>query len=556
MGRRPKTQDALQNLDTDTAQYWARVKAAKAAAGRGMTAAVQRAERAALLQPEAVTYHPHAKCCWCGGRFWLALNVWLCSTPACAAKQNAWALWRPPREPGAPPTPLYMPTPRAVDFLAAQQTTTRVLYGGAAGGAKSHTLRWGLYRYALAIPDFSALLLRRTYKELDKTHLERMQRELPLLGGTFRASERAAVFPNGAKISAGHCETDADFIAYLSTEYDVIVIDELVTFPEGPALEIMSRARTSNAAVHTALGGAKVWAATNPGGHGARWVKDLFVDREPDPDQYPRYKPDHYAFISAKLDDNPYLDTNYRDTLEQLPEDRRRQLLDGDWNAWDGRFFNEWRSTMDGEPWHVDEPLIPDGVEWIGSLDWGYNAPGVFGLWAALPDGHYHRANEIKFQGTPAPQVAGLCHKLIADTCGGARLRYIVADPSMWARTGAGRGESIAETLQRCKLPMRRGDNTRGANGWQQAHDLLRIAPDGRPWVSINPRCRYFLRTVPMIGQSPHDPDDVNTDGEDHACDDYRYFANSRPSPTRQRPESLPAHAIGRTLQDLRAKLA
>jgi len=561
VARRAKTHDALADPNNefggDTARYWLRVKAAKDASARAMDAAVKHVERERLLHPNTVTWHPHARCCWCGGRFWNALDVWLCSSPACTARQNAWSMWRPSTEPGHPPTAVYVPTPRAVDFFEQQLKTMRVLYGGAAGGAKSHTLRWGLYRYALAIPNFSGLLLRRTYKELDKTHLERMIRELPTIGGVFRTSDRSAVFPNGAKISAGHCETDSDVIAYLSTEYDVIVIDELVTFPEGPALEIMSRARTSNPSVHTALGGAKVWAATNPGGQNARWVKDLFVDREPDPETYPRYRADDYAFVSARLDDNPYLDQNYRSTLEQLREERRRQLLEGDWTAWDGRFFSEWRSTVDEQPWHVDDPIIPAECDWVGSLDWGFNAPGVFALWACLEDGHYHRAVELKFSQTPAPVVATQIWKLIkAMIPESARLRYIVADPSMWNKSGHGRGEAIAETLSRCRLPMRRGDNTRGANGWQQCHDLLRPAPDGRPWISVNPRCKYFLRTVPMLGQSPNDPDDLDTTGDDHAADDFRYFCNSRPSPTRRKAEQMPQQAIGRTLQDLRAKFA
>jgi len=450
-----------------------------------------------------------------------------------------------------------MPTPRAVDFFETQIKHKRTLYGGAAGGAKSHTLRWGLYRYALAIPRFAALLLRRTYKELDKTHLEKMVHEVPAIGGSFRAADRSALFPIGSKITAGHCDTDADYSAYLSTEYDIIVFDELTTFAEEAALEIMSRARSSNSAVHTALGGAKVWAGTNPGGRSARWVKELFVDQSPDLDLYPKYRSEDYAFVAAKLDDNPYVDPDYRATLELMRDDRRRQLLEGDWSAWDGRFFNEWRSTVDGLPWHVDAPFIPADVEWIGSMDWGFNAPGVFALWACLSDGHYHRAAELKFQQTPAPQVAGLCHKLIKATIPeGARLRYITADPSMWNKSGAGRGESIAETLLRARLPMRKGDNQRGANGWQMCHDLLRAAPDGKPWVSVSADCRYFLRTVPTLGQDPNNPDDLDTSGDDHAADDFRYFANSRPSPTRRRPDELPQGVIGRTLNDLRAKFA
>jgi hypothetical protein len=123
----------------------------------------------------------------------------------------------------------------------------------------------------------------------------------------------------------------------------------------------------------------------------------------------------------------------------------------------------------------------------------------------------------------------------------------------MWNVTGAGRGESIAETLSRARLPMRRGDNQRRANGWQKCHDLLRPAPDGSPWVSVHPDCRYFIRTVPVLAQDANDPDDADTTGEDHAADEFRYFANSRPSPTRWSRPALPAESLGALLEKTRA---
>ena len=140
---------------------------------------------------------------------------------------------------------------------------------------------------------------------------------------------------------------------YLSTEYDRIVFDELVTFPMGTALEIMSRARTSKPTV-IEEGGAQVWAGSNPGGRGALWVKSFFVDRVVDPEEFPHYDPNRYAYVDARLSDNPYIDPAYRQTLEELPAMRRRQLLEGDWLAFEGQFF-DWLPTKDGQPWHVSD---------------------------------------------------------------------------------------------------------------------------------------------------------------------------------------------------------
>ena len=66
------------------------------------------------------------------------------------------------------------------------------------------------------------------------------------------------------------------------------------------------------------------------------------------------YPPDHAfagqplfmrRFIPSKLSDNPYLakDGIYEANLLSLPENQRRQLLDGDWSVSDGAAFSEFR---------------------------------------------------------------------------------------------------------------------------------------------------------------------------------------------------------------------
>ncbi len=117
-------------------------------------------------------------------------------------------------------------------------------------------------------------------------------------------------------------------------------------------------------------------------------LRDLFIHKSPDPEMFPKYRPQDYAFLPARLTDNPYLDPEYVHRLEQLPDARQRQLRDGDWDVFASQFFPEWRAERDGQPWHVadldeeagDSPLY-------GGVDWGYNQPGCFGWYRALPDG-------------------------------------------------------------------------------------------------------------------------------------------------------------------------
>lgn len=301
---------------------------------------------------------------------------WMCWGEACWSRQLSWAVTRGKREKGGTHQIekwLFCPVPKQVIFLErakalrlawakahagmadeSELPATRILYGGAAGASKSHGLRWSLYRDCLLYRNMNCLLLRRTFKQLKDTHLRQMEREQYQIGAQYLSGDREMKFPQtGSLIVAGHCEADVDAEQYLSTDYDRIVFDELVTFAVEPSLEIMSRARTPMTKDDIyADGGAQVWGGTNPGGRGALWVKSFFVDREADPDTYPNYLSELYDFVPASLADNPYLDPGYRTSLMQLSQTRQRQLLDGDWNAFEGQFF-DFIATKAERPWHV-----------------------------------------------------------------------------------------------------------------------------------------------------------------------------------------------------------
>ena len=178
-------------------------------------------------------------------------------------------------------------------------------------------------------------------------------------------------------------------------------------------------------------------------------------------------------------------------------------------------------------------------LESFGSLDWGFNSWGVHLWWVCLPDGRLHIAREYKFKGMTAEQVGKVIHDE-TKALGCARMRYIACDPAMWQKTGAGRGESIAETLQRLQLPVRKSDNDRFL-GWLRVHELLRDHPDGNgPYLTVDPGCTYLIRTLPAMVQDKHDPEDLDSAKDDHAVDALRYGAMSRPSPTRERPPAKP----------------
>lgn len=494
-----------------------------------------------------------ATCCWCQAALVesevVGLTCWLC--PTCYPRQVSQAIVVTLK--GKEKRCLFVPVPKQVVMW--ECPARNILWGGAAGPGKSTGVRWWLYKQCLTIPGFEALLLRENYKQLQQTHIRRMESESRLIGAELVKSDGVLRFPNGSLIQMGHME-DANAVQnYLSTEYDAIACDEGSQYPIGengeiPLFELSTRARSNKPAV-LAAGGAKFVIPSNPGGPSSNALLDVFVDHNPDFDVYPAlkeaYNPANFAYIPATLDDNPYIDPDYLTTLALLPKWRYEQLRHGDWRIFSGQFFSQWQERE-----HVTELAIdPTTVRWARALDWGRNQPGCVGWYALLPDGRVYKRRDWKFRDMDEPDVARGIKQIDAEL-GIRSVAYTVVDPAIGNKTGSTHkdgqfvGQSIRETLAHYGITSILADNDR-FNGWQRLHAYLRTAPDGRPWLLCHPDARYTIRSIPAARSDKGDPDDVDTKMDDHALDETRYFVMSRPSPsvTQAVPQTFPEGTMG-----------
>ncbi len=301
----------------------------------------------------------------------------------------------------------------------------------------------------------------------------------------------------------------------------------------------------------------RIYCTMNPGGVGHGWVKRLFIDR-----QYRgAERAEDYSFIRSLVTDNAALmasDPDYLRSLQALPDKLRRAWLDGDWDIYEGQFFEDFRLTPDLELarrrgfaadsdelrrqrrfTHVIEPFdlaAPACRGWtvFRSYDFGYGRPFSCAWWAVDYDGRLYRI--LEYYGCTAQPNQGL--RLSPDE----QFREIarmerehpwlrgrsidgVADPSIW---DASRGESVAETAARYGLYFLPGDNHR-VPGWMQCHYRLQFDEEGLPGMYVFDTCAAFLRTVPLLRFSAARPEDVDTEQEDHVADEWRYACMSRP---------------------------
>lgn len=462
--------------------------------------------------------HALARCCWCGAAFvWSTVGgtrVWLCPTEACYLRQVKHAVVAVVK--GAERC-LYVPLPRQVEFM--ESTAKHVLFGGAAGGSKSHALRWLAYLSCLRTPQFRALILRRTFKDLERTHMREASFDCGLFGANFVASSKLITFPNQSLLEFGHCEDRAAASNYLSAEYDLILFDELVTFERDMVLLIASRARTHKAGVRP-----RVLAGTNPGGPQSAWVRQFYMDKTVDKAEFPFYQPEEYVYIPSKLEDNPYLNEDYEQSLLSLPAELRKAYRDGDWDIFPGQFFPEFRRSSHVSPQHCE---LPREFPRVRAIDWGFVKPGWCGWFVLTPEGEVYLEDEYVFTRTVAADVAKEIARRTKQR--GLKIRYTVGDTGMWTPDSQ-TGETIAETFARHGVPMIQADKDR-VNGWARTRHWFQTSPLGRPWLLASPACPYFIRTLPSLVSDESDPEDCDSDGDDHAADALRYFCMSRPMP-------------------------
>ncbi len=469
---------------------------------------------------------------------------------------------------------------------------TEVLYGGAAGGGKSHLMRVATIAWCSAIPGLQVYLFRRVREDLMKNHMEGPKGFRALLAewctnGFCRIVDDEIRFRNGSKIYLCHCKDPKDVYKYQGAEIHVLVIDETTHFLEDMYRFLRNRVRMVGLSLPDWARGRfpRILCSANPGNIGHLWVKNTWIDGreplriEPMPDEEGGML---RQYIPARIDDNPSLrfdDPGYEARLSGLGSPALvKAMRDGDWDVVEGAFFSEWSNAR-----HVLQPFdLPESWLRFVAVDWGSYHPFSVGWYAVvgedtpipgtgriIPKGALIRYREWYGMVPNKPNVGvkieaetfarGILERSLADIPPGkdygSTYAYTVLDPSMWQQNG---GPSLAERMIKAGVRgLRKGDNARtgqkGAlGGWDQMRARLRgwgwtedgPGPDWTPALYVFSTCVHFIRTVPVLQHDPDRPEDLDTDGEDHVADETRYAVMSRPYIPRAIEEKPPAKEL------------
>lgn len=433
---------------------------------------------------------------------------------------------------------------------------TEILFGGAAGGGKSHLLRGALIAYCLAVPGLQCYLFRRTYPDLVRNHLTGPGAFPEMLAPLLKKGQVQIVrgeirFSNGSKIHLRHLQHFQDVFSYQGAEFHVLAFDEGTHFLKTEYTYLRGRCR---------LGGLKIpadceWTfprvllGSNPGNIGHVWVKDAFVRHGP----YKIHKAPRdeggmlRCFIPSRIEDNPTLmenDPDYVERLEGLGDPALvRALKEGDWDVVAGAMFGDvWRRDD-----HVCDPFpIPQDWDiWVGADD-GYSPdPCVFEWITQDPStGTYYVIDEWHHVGKLPHQVVGEVKEVQAELIRGPRYRggpnelergHVTGQMDLAAFSNNGQGDvSRGDQMKRLGLRIEPCEKWPGSriHRAQNLHRLLAVNPKDpkkRPGIMFfRGKCPKLIEAIPTLPRDEKKPEQVADCPQNHPYDALTYGLQHR----------------------------
>lgn len=449
--------------------------------------------------------------------------------------------------------------------LALESDANEVLYGGAAGGGKSHLARIAAILWAMAIPGIQIYLFRRRYDEAIKNHMEGPTGFRALLQPLIEQKliqivEVEIRFWNGSKVFICHCQHEKDRWNYQGAEMHVLIIEEATQFTELIIRFLRSRVRIPESLPIPPRWKGKfprILMTSNPGNVGHHYLKGGFIDPQPAYVVWKAPKNDggfKRQFIPARLKDNPSINpTEYAERLEGLGSPQLvRAMLDGDWDVVVGSFYPELERFKHG----IQPFTIPAHWARFRSFDWGSYHPFSVGWWAVadgepirqsenqeiiIPRGSLIRYREWYGWQEGRPNVGlkmrneELARGIVERTGKDEKILYTVTDSLPFVEEG---GPSIAEVFRKNGVILRRGDTSRVA-GWQQVRSRLK-GNEGRPLLYVFETCLHFFRTMSALQHGDTDPEDIADGLEDHLPDEVRLACMSRAMTKKEvKPEDM-----------------
>jgi hypothetical protein len=403
-------------------------------------------------------------------------------------------------------------------------------------------------RISIDYPDYQAILIRCTFPMLErnlKPHTDKLYKEY---GGVWQERNHCYVFPSGAKVYLVHLKDRKALDNYIGGNYNFIGIDEANQFPEDWIDELTTSVRTDNWRLKPQL-----CLTSNPGNVGHIWLKRKYVDRcmpIPKGDKVHNkefdvwYQPMRsneafideeglsWKYIPATVFDNPTIlknDKAYVRQLKNLNPVLRAMWLEGSWDHAPGMFFDNWNymyHVIPSQNFIYGRDFSLETHKLYRFYDYGTKNPFACLFAAVDKDQHVVIFDEIVERGLSASRQVEYVNEYTLEKY---RLQASdftdeICDPAYFVKASEKEGSlySPADFYQDGGIFLTKGNNDR-KTGAKIFYDALDIPDDEIPRLRFTDQCEYCIETIPNLTNAENDPEDVDSDSEDHAYDAARY---------------------------------
>lgn len=482
------------------------------------------------------------------------------------------------------PKLVWRPHPMSSQALALACPCNEILYDGTRGPGKTETQ---LARFRRNVGKgygrfWRGVIFDREYKNLDdlivksKRFFESFNDGARFLSSN---SELKWVWPTGEELLFRQIKKESEYWNYHGHEYPFIGWNELTKYPTSALYEAMkSTLRTSFVpTLHSPVDPdtgvmnvlppipLEIFSTTNPYGPGHAWVRDYFIDIAPAGVPYvtetrvfdPRTQAEVVVRMSrvrifGSYKENRFLTAEYVASLHQITDPNKRE-------AW---LFGNWDITAGGaldDLWgdHVILPRfkIPHNWRVTRSLDWGSSHPFSIGWWAiangedikhkgkriSIPRGSLIRIDE--WYGTEKIGTNKGLKLAARKVAQGVKEREAALKAAGWIAPDADieKGpadnqigdmheadeRTIRQKMEDEDVYWSESNKSAGSRiaGLQLLRDRLEHSKDLEgPAFFVMEHCKAARAILPRLPRDEDNPDDVDTEAEDHLYDDSRYM--------------------------------